>query len=135
MNDALALSEMVRVLRPGGRVLVVNLCAYGPEDRVEYYEILRLRNPARCNFYLKEDLQSLFEDAGLQGVVVHDHISIEDVDTWSGNGAISEKRREGIRQVYRNASPEFLSLHAAQVGDDRIVDHMLFGMVVGTRAD
>ena len=71
--------------------------------------------------------------AGFSPVAIHDHVSIEDVDVWSANGAISETRREGIRAVYRNASPEFAQLHAAQVTGERIVDHMLFAMAVGTK--
>jgi DNA gyrase subunit B len=120
------------VLKPRGRVCLVHLCAYGPEDRDEYFEILRLRNDARRNFYLREDLARLLTGAGAVNVNVHDHVSIEDVDVWSNTGAITEEAREGIRRVYRNASPAFLRLHAAQVGD-RIVDHMLFGLAVGEK--
>ena len=47
MDDAAALAEMNRVLKPGGRVCIINLCAYGEADKDEYFEILRLRNPAR----------------------------------------------------------------------------------------
>ncbi len=133
MEDDRALAEMFRVLKPSGRVLIVNLCAYGDQDREEYFEILRLRNPARRNFYLCQDLRRLLEGAGFSWIDIQEHISVEDVDIWSGNGAISEERREGIRQVYRQASEDFLALHAAQVSDHRIVDHMLFGMAVGTR--
>jgi DNA gyrase subunit B len=132
MRDGEAVAEMVRVLKPGGRVCLVHLCAYGPEDRDEYFEILRLRNDARRNFYLREDLARLLTGAGAVNVNVHDHVSIEDVDVWSNTGAITEEAREGIRRVYRNASPAFLRLHAAQVGD-RIVDHMLFGLAVGEK--
>ena len=51
---------------------------------------------------------------------------------WSNTGAITESDREAIRRVYRNASPAFLQLHAARVGD-RIVDNMLFGVAVGRK--
>ena len=50
MNDQEALHEMVRAVRPGGIVCVINLCAYGEEDKEEYFEILRLRTPVRRNF-------------------------------------------------------------------------------------
>ncbi len=42
-----AVNEMVRVTRPGGRVVLINLCGFGGGDEEEYFEILRLRNPAR----------------------------------------------------------------------------------------
>ena len=104
----------------------------GPTDRAEYFEILRLRNPARRNFYLREDLQRLFEQAGASNTVVHDHVSIEDVDAWSDNDAIAETRREGIRAVYRGASEAFRALHAVSTEDNaRFVDHMLFGIAIG----
>lgn len=133
MRDQEAVSEMLRVLKPGGKVCLVHLIAYGPDDRDEYFEILRLRNPARRNFYLREDLIRLLSDAGATDVAVHDYVSVEDVDVWSDNGAIEESRREGIRQVYRNASPAFSQLHAVALEGGRIVDHMLFGVAVGTR--
>ncbi|MDG1481327.1 MAG: methyltransferase domain-containing protein [Myxococcota bacterium] len=135
MDDAAAIAEMARVIKPGGRVCVINLCAYGEEDAEEYFEILRWRNPVRRNFYRREDLQRLFESAGLTQVAVHDHISVEDVDAWSDNGAIPEARRESIRQVYRNASPAFARLHAVKTDDDtRFIDNMLFGIAIGVKA-
>lgn len=134
MDDAAAIREMFRVLKPGGTVCVINLCAYSEADRDEYFEVLRLRNPARKNFYMREDLVRLFEQAGGRDVVVHDYVSIEDVDVWSDNKAIAESRREGIRQIYRSGSEGFKSHHAVQITDDgRIVDHMLFGVATGTK--
>lgn len=134
MDDAAAIREMFRVLKPSGTVCVINLCAYSDDDREEYFESLRLRNPARKNFYMREDLVRLFEQAGGRDVVVHNYVSTEDVDVWSDNKAISEARREGIRDVYRNGSEGFKKHHAVQItADGRIVDHMLFGIAVGTR--
>lgn len=133
MDDARAVAEMARVLKPGGRVCLIHLCAYGEDDAPEYFEVLRLRNPARRNFYLREDLIRLLTDAGLHDAQTHDYVSIEDVDVWSDNKAIEETRREEIRSIYRNGSPRFRELHAVSTDGGRIVDHMLFAIAVASK--
>ena len=131
MESEKAMAEMVRVLKPGGRVCSIDLCAYGEQDRDEYFEILRLRNPVRRNFFAWGDVQRLMEEAGCARAESHRHISEEDVDVWSDNKAIPEQRREGIRRVYREATPAFAELHSVALGEGRIVDCMLFALTIG----
>jgi SAM-dependent methyltransferase len=133
MNLPDAVTEMVRVTRPGGVVVLVHLCAYGPTDSAEYFEILRLRNPVRRHFFLPADIGNLLLDAGCEPVETREFVSVEDVDVWSDNGAIEEERREAIRAVYRGASPEFQRLHAVRESDGRFVDNMLFIVAAGRR--
>jgi SAM-dependent methyltransferase len=128
-----AVAEMVRVTRPGGKVCLINLCAYGPDDRDEFFEILRLRNPVRRNFFLREDLARLLRDAGCRHAVVHDHVSAEDIDVWAGKAAIPERDAVRIRELYLRASPAFRRLHRVeQDAAGRVRDHMLFGIAIGT---
>ncbi|MFF8103964.1 class I SAM-dependent methyltransferase [Streptomyces sp. NPDC016640] len=133
MDLPAAVEEMVRVVRPGGRVVVVNLCAYDERDREEYFEILRLRNPVRRHFFLPSGLEDVLVKAGCERTQTRSYVSVEDVDVWSDNGAIEEERREAIREVYRRASPAFRSLHAVREADGRFTDHMLFVLAAGTK--
>jgi DNA gyrase subunit B len=133
MNAAAAVREMARVTKPGGKVCLVQLCAYGSEDQEEYFEILRLRNPARRNFFMKDDLANLLTEAGCAEVQVTDFISDEDVERWADNGAIEDERRQGIRTIYQSASGGFNRYHAVRIEDNgRILDRMLFGIAIGT---
>lgn len=136
MDAQKAVAEMARTVRPGGKVCLVQLCAYGDEDQEEYFEILRLRNPARKNFFLRGDLVELLREAGCGDIAVREYISEEDVGRWADNGAIGAKNRQGIAAVYHRASAGFNRYHAVRLEEDgRIIDRMLFGIAVGTVAD
>lgn len=133
MDAVRAVGEMVRVCRPGGLVCLAQLCAYGDVDRDEYFRILELRNPARRNFFVRQDLRRLLLNAGCREAVVHDWISVEDVEAWADNGAIGADNQQGIQAVYAGASEGFSRLHAVTSEASRIHDHMLFGIAVGVK--
>lgn len=128
-----AVREMARVTRPGGRIVLAHLCAYGADDLDEYAEILRLRNPARRQFFRPGDVEALLVGAGCDPVRSERYVSVEDVDVWSDNGAIGEDAREAIRDRYARASPAFRARHAVDGTDGRITDRMLFVVASGTR--
>jgi len=134
MDASRAAAEMVRVARPGGKVCLINLCAYGAEDRDWYFEILRLRNPVRKNFFLREDLVRLLRNADCRTVELHEHVSIEDIDVWSETAAIEDQARMRIRDLYLQAPLPFRHLHKVEQDETgRIRDHMLVGIVIGTK--
>ena len=131
MDDGAAVREMVRVLRPRGRVVLIHLCAYGDDDREEYFEVLRLRNPARRNFYVRDDLRRLLADAGCARVDLTDFTIDEDVGAWADNKAIDDARQNALLAVYRGASAAFASRHAVRTEGDRVIDRMLFCIATG----
>ncbi|HZS07500.1 MAG TPA: methyltransferase domain-containing protein [Blastocatellia bacterium] len=66
-NPGVVLSEMARVCRPGGRVLIADACP--PPDKADAYNHFeKLFDPSHNRALTLEEFQSLVSDAGLRNV-------------------------------------------------------------------
>lgn len=131
----LTVSEFMRVLKPGGRVVFSHLNAYGHYDRADAFRIQELRNPARVNFFIPSDLESVLEFHGLKVTEVSQYRSRESVNQWIHHGASTEQEREEILKIYKNSSPEFRKLHEIEFLEDDILDTMLFLTVSASKPE
>ncbi len=126
------LSEIYRVLKPGGRTVLCHLAAYCKEDKVETFLIQRLRNPARKNFFLPEDFSRILGNKSFTNIESFEYITKESVNRWINNGALEENKIKKIREVYKNASQLFKKLHNIEFKDGDIFDSMKM-MIVRAR--
>ncbi len=118
------LSEIYRVLKPGGRVILCHLTAYGRGDKEESFLIQKLRNRARKKFFLPEDFQRLMKKKSFTGIESFEYITRESVNQWICNAAIDENRRKKIKEVYTNSTRIFRKLHNIEFKDGDIFDSM-----------
>lgn len=133
MNAKKAVKEMARVLKPGGRLLLVHLTAYGEEDKEETFEIQRLRNPVRANYFMPEDQSHLVKGAGLKVQKEAFYKSRESVMNWLGKGSIPKDRQEAAFEVYRTASDGFKINHQLERVENDYIDIMLFALTLGIK--
>jgi ubiquinone/menaquinone biosynthesis C-methylase UbiE len=117
--------EIHRVLKPSGITVLCHLTAYNETDKELTFEIQRLRNPARKNFLMPDDILNLLKKQGFQEAENITYITDESVNKWIDNGAISVENMEMIRAAYRLSSEEFKKIHNIRFDKDDIMDAML----------
>ena len=135
VNLNLALKQIWRVLKPGGKVVFTHLAAYNVNDRADAFKIQALRNPARVNFFVPGDLESYLELNGFDVKEVTHYRSRESVNKWINHGASTEEEREKIFEAYRKAGPEFLRMHQIEFKENDIMDTMLFLTITATKKE
>lgn len=125
-----AIPEIHRVLKPGGRVVLCHLTAYGAVDRELTFAIQKLRNPARRNYLMPGDISDCLSRQGFGNVTDIEYVTDESINKWIDNGAIPQENMDGIRELYRGAGEEFLRIHNVRFTADDIFDDML--LVIAT---
>ncbi len=118
------LSEIHRVLKPGGHLILCHLTAYGESDKEETFLIQKLRNPARKNFFLPGDFRKLLSKKCFTAIETVEYITRESVNQWISNSAIGENRRKKIKEVYTASSRILKKLHNIEFKDGDIFDSM-----------
>jgi ubiquinone/menaquinone biosynthesis C-methylase UbiE len=68
LDPKAVVAEMVRVCRPGGRVVVVDVFTTGPEQAREFNRMEKLRDPSHVRALSLEELTGLLDDTGVQNI-------------------------------------------------------------------
>jgi ubiquinone/menaquinone biosynthesis C-methylase UbiE len=84
-DPALALVEMARVARLGGRVAVMDIIVPEGFDPALQTAIERERDPSHTNTLTLDKFRNLFRDAGLQASSDDQHENAHDFDAWMRN--------------------------------------------------
>jgi len=127
------LPEVHRILKNNGKVTFAHLTTFGEDDKEETFAIQKLRNPARVNYFDRVLMVNKLEEYNFNIDSVDYFISKESVEKWINNGAISNSLIENIRDLYKNSSEQFKSLHKIRFEENDVIDSMSFQIITASK--
>jgi SAM-dependent methyltransferase len=125
-DNATAVREMARVVRPGGSVVVVD--NYGPEDDALdtlFQHIEKTRDPSHVRGYRLSIWRKFLQNAGLTiEQEVTDHYSESprgmDFDDWVRRAKTPPDRAAELRSLFTGAAPDLHDWLRIQIDGDSI---------------
>lgn len=127
-------SEIHRVLKPGGRAVLAHLTCYSENDKDETFRSLELRNAARKNFFTPDDLPKMLISHQLTPREYYNYPCRETVLDWLDHGAMGEDRVEEAMNFYHFSSLSFKKLHSVTIENGKIDETMNMQIIKATKA-
>ncbi len=131
MDAFKAVSQMHRVCKPGGKIILVQLAALGNEDKEYAFKIQMSRQPVRENCFVEDDLVHLLKKSGCKKIQSCSYFSEESINEWINNGALSKARQERIKRLYYDAPLSYKKTHDLKFVGNDIIDKMKISIVCG----
>ena len=104
------LSEMVRVCRSGGKVVVEDLIASERPTGADYYNHWeRLRDPSHTTALSVSQLLAFYTAAGLEIDAIHSEHRAQDVEQWMRNSQTSAETAQEVRRLIQEDAAQHIS--------------------------
>jgi DNA gyrase subunit B len=108
-------SEIFRVLKPGGQFVVGQLLPYSEVDAPWFFRVLKKKQPLFFNNFTVERFRALLTNAGFDVVDEREVLQWEDIDLWIDTHETPNLMRHEIRDLYYNAPAEVRKVHPFEV--------------------
>jgi DNA gyrase subunit B len=114
-EPAKMMSEVVRVLKPGGQFVVGQIIPFSPIDAPWMFRIFKKKQPLLYHMFLEDEFEKLLTDAGLVDIERKEMLVWEDIDVWIDTIETSSWHRREIRSLYLNAPEAVKEVHPFEV--------------------
>ncbi len=131
-----ALSEMLRVLRPGGQVIFGQTVPFCATDAAWMFRIFKKKQPLFCNNFMAEDLQKLLAKVGFDRIQMSEYLLWEPIDLWIDTYETTALHRQEIRELYYKAPDDVKEVHPFEIaGDGKIRDQWRWCIFSGRKPE
>ncbi|MEV3874153.1 methyltransferase domain-containing protein [Streptomyces sp. NPDC049906] len=112
------LSEIFRVLRPGGQFIVGQIVPYADEDAYWMYRVFKKKQPLLHQMFSEREFRELLLGAGFGGLVMEEYLLWESIDRWIDTHETSPSHRREIQRLFHQAPKEVREIHPFEVLPD-----------------
>ncbi len=108
-------SEIFRVLKPGGQFVVGQILPFGAADAAWMYRVFKKKQPLIYNMFQEEDFRELLLQAGFVDLQMKEMNVWESIDVWINSYETTEIHRHEIRDLFKNAPTEVREIHPFKI--------------------
>jgi len=112
------MSEVFRVLKPGGQFVVGQIIPYSALDAPWMFRIFKKKQPLLYHMFLEDEFEQLLCDAGLTNISCKERLVWEDIDVWIDTIETSSWHRHEIRKLYHHAPQSIRDIHPFRIDPD-----------------
>lgn len=128
------LAEMARVVRPGGRVALIDIITSEiPEQAALHNQLERWRDPSHTRCLALSELVALFEQVGLQDLRAATYVTPRELEEWFAISHTPPEVAERVRAGFVASIPDDATGLGVHWEGDRVCFNHTFAWVVGTR--
>ncbi len=108
-------SEIFRVLKPGGQFIVGQTLPFGEGDAAWMYRVFKKKQPLIFNWFQEEDFRRLLSGCGFVELEMRETAVWESIDVWIDSYETTKLHRHEIRQLFRDAPAEARAVHPFKI--------------------
>ncbi len=134
VNGDKALKEIHRILKPGGRFILIQSVSYSNQDDAIYEKVQRARHINLLTYYRDIDLEQTLREHGFQVTGAKTLSVRESVDHWLTEAPeLKDELRSGIRELIANAPQGYKDARDVRLVSGELFENWKWVLLTGQK--